>query len=196
MRNEQAPENRDTLPPELTRSESSAQAAKRAARRRLVKAAASAPVVFTVASGTSVAAASSGMCDANSQELAKESPPFLVTSSPDGWMRLQVPKYDIRLQTQGSPVWVSGFSYNAAWYEVTLDGVAREISPLEMMSGDDNQPVLVEKQHYYLLVDYGHNTVHRAYPEATSVEDPIAGHSCWNSLTGASLTANFLEGLR
>lgn len=144
-------------------------------RRALIKAAGAAPVVFSLTSGSAVAATSL-TCKDKSQSLAQTDKPAGALTDSDKWMRFKVQAYRIN-QSGGQ---VTGFTLSNSWYKVD-QGVASVVSP-------NGAPQPISGQFFYLLVDYVSPTQYKIYPASSPVVSPIAGASCWNSLTGAHLT--------
>ncbi len=155
-------------------------------RRRILKAAASAPVVFTLPSGAALAAASL-TCAEKSAELAGSGaePVPGVTTAPDNWMRFSLQGYTIN-QSGGQ---LQGFTLGGNWYAVNADGTVVAVVP----NGNPN----ANGTTYYALVDYESYAAGNAQTMyvylGTPIGSPIAGASCWNSLTGATLTANVIN---
>lgn len=162
-------------------------------RRRLLRAAASAPVVFTLPTGAVLAATSLSCADKSAERFLSEGAPG-VTTSPDSWMRFQVPA--LKIKPQGSGSHVSGFELNGVYYQPNADGTVAEIT------NTNGTPTPIAGSNYLLLVDYStysstYSSTSSAhlyvYPGQTPVSNPIAGASCWSSLTGVLLTTNVIN---
>ena len=157
-------------------------------RRRLLRAAASAPVVFTLPTGAVLAATSLSCADRSEARFLSEGAPG-VTTSPDSWMRFQVQALSIKPQGDGPHV--SGFEFNGAYYQPNPDGTVAQIT------NTNGTPKQIEGN-YLLLVDYSTYSSTSSphlyvYPGQTPVSNPIAGASCWSSLTGVLLTTNVIN---
>ena len=82
-----------------------------------------------------------------------------------------------------------GFTLGGRWFRVNADGSVTEVTP----RGTPQSNGLT----YFALVDYEAYSV--GQPETVYVyqgapiASPIAGASCWNSLTGAMLTVNVIN---
>ena len=164
-------------------------------RRGILKAIASTPVIFTLPAGAQVAAASL-TCKDKSLELATTNPPRGAAANSDTWIRYKVQRKKIRISVPGSPKKKinNTFTINNQWYRVD-GGIVENITE---SYDSDFTPVDVSGKSYYLLVD------HSDYPGTGSqsyvylgtdnqVASPIAGNSCWNSITGIPLNSNVLN---
>lgn len=156
-------------------------------RRRLIKSAAAAPIVLTLPSGSALAA-SSAMCDKKSADAFAASPAPAVTAVSDRWMRAQLQQYAFKGKVEGANGAASftGFKYGGTNYAV-VNGVA---VPLVQT----NQESMLQGQFYYVLVDYKGDQPVGLILDSSSigVQNPIAGASCWNSLTGETLVENVI----
>ncbi len=156
---------------------------KKLQRRALVKAVAAAPVVFTLPSGAALATTS--LTCADKSKLDTNTPRPRISTTTDKWVRYRVEK--ISFVSQGQKI---GFVLNNNYYSVA-SGVAT------LVTGNISN-VAQTGQHYYLLVDYdayksGSSVIASAYPADSSITNPIAGGSCWASLTGVTPNpGNFL----
>ncbi len=169
-------------------------------RRGILKAVAGAPLMFTLPTGAAVAATSL-TCNEKSNSLPT---PVGATTSPgatDTWIRYKVQRKEIRLLTPNSkngPTTIvrNAFTLGTDWYRVNNHSSA----VTKVINLDSTYPAVdVQNRFYYLLVD------HDKYSESASPEsfvylgtapvlDPVAGTSCWNSVTpGANLTSNILN---
>lgn len=149
-------------------------------RRALIKAAAATPAVLTLPSGAALAAASL-TCKDKSQTIAQADPPPGARTFNDDWMRYRVPAFSIK--QPGGPV--KGFEYPAGtWYKV--DGAGKAYS-INLQPGNGNLPTPTGG-YYYLLVNYSSGQTFDSVYVGQQLPNPIAGASCWNSLTGAQLT--------
>ncbi|HRP97637.1 MAG TPA: hypothetical protein PL143_15450 [Rhodocyclaceae bacterium] len=166
------------------------QSERREHRRRILKAAAGVPVVLTLPSGAAMAAVSV-TCDARSQDLYRAEGAAGFPTSPDAWMRVQLPKYSIRLKKSGR--YVDGFRFSSGttvrWFKVDGDEAIEVTGELHTA----HAPQEVAGEYYYGLIDY-----QNGYGELLLTQDdqdvmPIAGCSCWNSLTGSTLTTNVID---
>jgi hypothetical protein len=176
-------------------------------RRRILRGAVSAPVIFTLPSGAALAQVSTS-CAAKSQELAATENPLGIATGLDKWMRFEVEAYSFNgsvkvsgfldATTAGSGTTPANkndryFQLNGLWYRYNVaDGTAMAVTlSTPTPSGTPVGPL-------YVLVDYaaysaGTNPTMYVYPARTPVINPIAGASCWNSLTGASLTETVIN---
>jgi len=155
-------------------------------RRRLLRAAASAPVVFTLPTGAVLAATSLSCADQSAERFLSEGAPG-VTTSPDSWMRFQVQAFEFKLNGDR----VNGFEFNNAYYQPNPDGTVAQITNWT------GQPKQIAGN-YHLLVDYSTYSSTSSphlyvYPGQAPVSNPIAGASCWSSLTGVLLTTNIIN---
>ena len=157
-------------------------------RRKLLKSAVGAPALFTLpgAVGSAMAAASLG-CDAKSLAVfADESPVDGFPSAPDKWMRVQCEVWQFKIVGATGPA-VDGFKFNGAYYFVT-DGVAEQVAV------DANPaPKQVANAYVYALVDYQQGAPATIVLDPGNAVSPIAGASCWNSLTSSNLTTNVIN---
>lgn len=135
-------------------------------RRALIKAAGAVPVVFSLTNGSPAAAASLTCAD----KTKGASAPY-VTSGTDGWVRVSVVQRKFK---HGNNVWY-GFEYNNINYTVSGTTANVFVPPL-------GTTITPQSSSYYLLVDYTSPGVYGVYPSDTSIGDPIAGASCWNSV--------------
>lgn len=164
-------------------------------RRRILRAAAGVPVVFTLPSGA-VLASTSIMCAENSADefLLAGQKPKVFESAPDMWMRVRVPKLLMFPEGVGGGNGndagrVPGFNYppgTLSYYKVEND-VAVEFTPNQ---NGANQPDTTE-EYYFILANNDGLTGEIALSIA-DVDNPIAGHSCWNSLKGTSFNSNVI----
>lgn len=151
-------------------------------RRNILKAATVAPAVFTLPTGAALAQTSLTCVD-KSKAFAAQTPPMGATTAADTWVRYSVAKYRVKPQNSGK---VFGFSLNSQWYSVT--GVNNAIMSITL---DTNQaPELQAGQYYFLLVDHSKYQNLPNSPQsfvflgsANQVTSPVAGSSCWNSVT-------------
>jgi len=165
-------------------------------RRGILKAVAGAPLIFTLPTGA-VVAATSLTCNEKSNNLPTPAGATTSASTSDTWIRYKVQRKVIRLVTNGSTTSVrNAFTLGTDWYQVDhTTGMVTKVTNL-----DSTYPAVdVQNRFYYLLVD------HDKYSESASPEsfvylgtapvlDPVAGTSCWNSVTpGANLTSNILN---
>jgi hypothetical protein len=136
-------------------------------RRALIKAAGAAPVVFSLASGSAVAAASLTCADKTRGQRGV--PP--VTSATDGWVRVKVTQLKFKL---GLATWY-GFQYGSQYYSVVGAGAV----PFALLPGT---VVTQQASSYYLAVNYVSPGVYGVDPVGPFHGNPIAGASCWNSV--------------
>ena len=159
-------------------------------RRRLIKSAAAAPIVLTLPSGSALAA-SSAMCDKKSADAFADNPASAVTAGSDRWMRAELQKYSFKGKVEGlnGTAEYPGFKYGDVNYAV-INGAAK---PIELSNGNDAE-TLQQGQYFYVLVDYkGDHSVGLILGSSTiGAQNPIAGASCWNSLTGGTLVKNVI----
>lgn len=159
-------------------------------RRKLIKSAVGAPALFTLpgAVGSAMAAASLG-CDVKSQAtFADESPVTGFPSAPDKWMRVRCEVWTFRLESGGAAV--TGFKFNGAYYQVT-SGVAQQVAV--KLTPSSQAPVQVAGQYVYALVDYQQSAPATIVLDPNKAVSPIAGASCWNSLTSSNLSSNVIN---
>ncbi len=150
-------------------------------RRRILRAATAAPIVLTLPSGAALANTSL-MCDQNSKARFDWEKNSINTFSPaaDDWMRVKLQEYQIVVVSGDAPV--IGFQYNGQWYKVESD--------VAMLIGTPDEATLTGNS-IYGLADYnGGNPV--VLLDKNSAVSPIAGASCWNSLTGSNHASNVL----
>lgn len=154
-------------------------------RRALIKAAGAAPVVFSLTSGSAVAATSL-TCKDKSQSLAQiQQPAGATQGSPDTWMRYKVDAYSIPQPNAD----VLGFQYpTGTWYKV-VSGVASRVTLQSNGNGQGTLPTSTGG-FYYLLVNYSSGQSFDAVYVGQTIQNPIAGASCWNSLTGGTSATN------
>lgn len=157
-------------------------------RRRLIKSAAAAPVVLTLPSGSALAA-SSAMCDSKSADTFAASPAPAVTTLSDRWMRAQLQAYSFKGKVagqNGATDYDTGFKYGGVNY-VVVDGVAVPLL-------QTNKETLLPGTYCYVLVDYRGDQPVGLILDSSSIGDqnPIAGASCWNSLTGDTLVGTVI----
>ncbi len=163
-------------------------------RRRILRAVAGTPIVLTLPSGAALAAGSL-TCDVKSFNAFD---PDVVTGfptdsgDPSSWMRYKLPKLLMLPDGQGggngSNGRVPGFALNGTYYKVE-DDVAIEFVP--NMNGANGPTSTGE--FYYGLVDYNAGSPVLVLDKTTENGiNPIAGASCWNSLTGDQLTSNII----
>ncbi|MCB1901547.1 MAG: hypothetical protein KDH16_19810, partial [Rhodocyclaceae bacterium] len=158
-------------------------------RRKLIKSAVGAPALFTLpgAVGSAMAAASLG-CDVKSQAaFADESSvEGFPSSARDKWMRVRCEVWQFKIVGATGPA-VDGFKFNGAYYFVT-DGVAEQVAV------DANPaPKQVANAYVYALVDYQQGAPATIVLDPGNAVSPIAGASCWNSLTSSNLTTNVIN---
>jgi len=132
-------------------------------RRALIKAAGAAPVVFSLANGSAVAAASA-TCDTKPMG---PTPGNVVTSS-DNWVRETVTKYDITLKNNGGTI--SAFKQGNSYYSIS----GSEIKQSTYTGNPQSNGYL------YLLKDYTGSSF-QVYRAGSTVTNPITT-SCWTSL--------------
>lgn len=149
-------------------------------RRRILRAAVGTPLVFSLPSGAAIADTSLS-CKVKSHSLATSEPALGATSSPDKWVRFEVSAY--RINQPGGHV--RGFKLNDglqdSWYRVNNDGTVSNITP--------NGNAVEQSEKFYLLVDYDSyianktNPIMYVYKGGDGISSPIAGTSCWNSIS-------------
>ena len=158
-------------------------------RRRLIKSAAAAPVVLTLPSGSALAA-SSAMCDTKSADAFATSGAPAVTTVSDRWMRAQLQASSFRGKVDGlnGTSNYAGFTLGGVNYAV-INGAAK---PIVLSNG--SSPSEVPGQYFYVLVDYRGDQLVGPILDSSSIgaQNPIAGASCWNSLTGDTLVENVI----
>lgn len=170
---------------------SSSQSERRERRRRILKGAAGVPVVLTLPSGAAIAATSVN-CDANSQTIFRAEGADGFPTAPDSWMRVRLPKYKIRLQ-QGGSTRVDGFRFDSGtatrWFRIEGDQAIEVTYDIHKQ----HLPEEVAGEYYYGLVDYQNGIGELLLNQDDPGIMPIAGCSCWNSLTGSTLTSNVID---
>ena len=159
-------------------------------RRRLIKSAAAAPIVLTLPSGSALAA-SSAMCERKSADAFADNPASAVTAGSDRWMRAELQMYSFKGKVEGlnGTAEYIGFKYDGVNYAV-INGAAK---PIVLSNGNDAE-TLLPGQSFYVLVDYkGYQPVGLILDSSSiGAQNPIAGASCWNSLTGDTLVENVI----
>ncbi|WP_345794497.1 hypothetical protein AAG895_05330 [Thauera sp. JM12B12] len=148
-------------------------------RRRLIKAAAAAPVVFTLPSGAALAATSSPTCDAKSLTRFNTSSVDAVVSEPgDGWVRGRFQSWTFRIKSENSSS--IGFKHLGNWYVVSNGSASLVLG--EVFTNGSNAPSERLDQYHYVLLNYPDQTS-LVFNASQADIAPIAGASCWNSLT-------------
>lgn len=175
---------------------------KKQRRRGILKAVAGAPVLFTLPTGAAVAAVSI-TCKDKSAALANNNPPpgaLASAAGTDKWVRYRVENLTIQTNGNQGATFSNAFKLGGIWYQVignTVSNIPGNVPPGQ--NGTSFNP----KRYYYLLVD------HTKYLNSTTtspqsfvylgstqlVTAPIAGGSCWNSITpgGQVPTSNILN---
>ncbi len=175
---------------------------KKQRRRGILKAVAGAPVLFTLPTGAAVAAASI-TCKEKSATLAADTQPPGALDSASGtdiWVRYRVENVTIQTTGSGGTTFPNAFNLGGTWYQVIGNTVSKVPGNINTGQGATS---FNPKQYYYLLVD------HTKYLNSTTtspqlfvylgseqlVAAPIAGGSCWNSITpgGQVPTTNILN---
>ena len=160
-------------------------------RRKLIKAAAGASAVFTLPSGAALANVSA-TCDQKSLKLYDDATttPTGFSTTTDGWMRVKLQQYSVQAKLPGASAMSTGpgFTYGGKWFRVVSDSSGGNKAVLV----SQNNTSLISNQYYYGLVHYDSTgkSGRLVLDQSTESVNPIAGASCWNSLTGASLTSN------
>lgn len=142
------------------------------ARRRLLRgAAAAAPAVFTLPAGASLPMGSFGSsCAVPGKQRGPA--PANMTANPDKWVRVQLQVYEVKLD--GSSGKRDAVKIADAWYDANTGGRIAFIKDSELAK---------PPRYKYGLVDYSPRSSGRhAYYPQHSVQTPVPGHSCWNSL--------------
>jgi len=170
---------------QMTHSQSEEQ--KKQRRRGILKAVAGTPVLFTLPTGAAVAAVSI-TCKEKSATLA--TPPSVLDSAvgTDIWVRYRVE--NVTIQTTGSEgaTFSNAFKLGGNWYQVngnTVSPIPGNVPPGQSGTSFDT------KKYYYLLVDHTKYLNSPVNSEQlfvylgtdNSVNAPVAGGSCWNSIT-------------
>ncbi len=161
-------------------------------RRNIIKGAAGVPLIFTLPNGAALAATSLTCKNKSQLAATNENPKGGVVSAgtnPDKWVRFKTPAYGFKINgtnLTGFKLTVSGID---KWYSVALSGAVALVTP---PTNGANAPTLISGSFCYLMVDYD------KYYNGTSLgpQDfiylgsalvaPIAGSSCWNSLSGTT----------
>lgn len=160
-------------------------------RRKLIKAAAGASAVFTLPSGAALANVSA-TCDQKSLKLYQDAAkPTGFSGAMDGWMRVKLQKYNVRAKLPGETNNTTGpgFNYNNRWFRV-INSTTGGNKAVEVFSPANT--TIVSNEFFYGLVHYDSNAKlsNLVLDQGAETVNPVAGASCWNSLTGASLTSN------
>ncbi len=154
-------------------------------RRSVLKAVVGAPVIFTLSAGTDVAAASITCKDKSATLFNNTSSSVASTStSADTWVRFKVQRK--RIKIAGPSTVSDAFTLAGNWYRVAANGTVTNVTATFLQDKGD-----VTGSFYYLLVDH---TKYLNSPITSpqsfvylgtdqSVTAPIAGSSCWNSIT-------------
>ena len=175
---------------ELRSGVSSLQTDRKRERRRVLQAAVGLPVVFTLPSGAALAAVSVS-CDVKGKGIYNPSSVPGVASTTDTWMRYRLPQYSIVVSTAGADQTVFGILLNGTYYQVNANGSAQSVTPK-----DGTTPAQTGTD-YFSLVDYSrypsNDPASYIYPGVTTIDTPIAGSSCWNSLLSTSLNSNVIN---
>ncbi len=173
---------------QMTHQQSEEEEQKKQHRRGILKAVAGVPVIFTLSAGTNVAAASISCKEKNQAALPT---PGGVSATSDTWIRYKVQKQSITItNTNNGNVVQANNAFtldNIKWYRANVSThVVNPVNPLRAISN----ALPVPGQFYYLLVDHsefssGANPENFVYlGTENSASDPVAGGSCWTSLTG------------
>jgi hypothetical protein len=148
-------------------------------RRRLLRAAVGVPAVFTLPSGAALAAASLTCVDRSAESFLQRQPPLISTST-DGWVRIKLQKYTIKV-TGGQKIY-NCFQYGNQWY--SLPGMdAGNYDPQAV----SNMVVWSKKkdgEFFYGLVNYPEGSL---IVSQGGTINPVAGASCWCSLNGGGV---------
>ena len=148
-------------------------------RRRIIQGLAGAPVIYTLPIGAALAAGSLSCVD-KSQNLKAASPPQLLATSPDTWIRVKLQVYK-----HGSDLYVTLSSSGVSkWYKLTNTSGVWTAALDSSYNGSGAQ---AQSQYLYGLVDYSGYTAGAGtpyiYPQDQGIDQPVAGASCWNSVT-------------
>lgn len=140
------------------------------ARRRLLRGAAAAPAVFTLPASASVPMGSFSDCAAGATK--RMAPPENMTANPDKWVRVQLQVHEVEIQGVRGKRDAVKIAHD--WYDANSGGRLALVKSSE---------VAKPPRYKYGLVDYspGSSGRHAYYPQH-SVQTPVPGHSCWNSL--------------
>lgn len=167
-------------------------------RRKLIKAAVAMPAVFTLPSGAALAATST-QCSANSLQAYEQSKPATFAGTTDTWVRLKLERFRIHVNA-GSGGWkqIDAFRYPPAtgpWYQVVDDGSRAVQVTATVFSGGGSKNPASTGTYYYGLLDYkGETSPPELLLQQGNGINPIAGGSCWTSLTGVDAPGNILLG--
>ena len=172
-------------------------------RRDILKAAVGAPVIFTLPTGSALAAVSL-TCKDKSQVLASQNPPKGVVAASDTWMRFKVTGKKVKILNNNNVL--KGFTLNGKWYRVYVgNGVnSGRVEDITLTRNVNYSPNPLENgEFYYLLVDHTDQQNQPGSPESfvfLGTTDPnfapIAGHTCWNSISTVgpkNLTGNVIN---
>lgn len=158
-------------------------------RRGILKAAAGAPVIFTLPAGAQVAAGSLTCIDKQNVLPIPEG----ALSTPDTWIRYRVERVTAQFTNPGA-TYDTAFLLDDIWYKVDGNIVSKITGTLQQNSNKKNQknssnPSSVSTpQYYFLLVDqskYSSTTTDKSSYVylGQAIATPVAGTSCWNSIT-------------
>ena len=151
-------------------------------RRRLIKSAAAAPIVFTLPTG-SVLAATSISCHTKGLARFETTTPAVVAGdvnyTTDGWVRTRLQSYNFRVSGDTGSTRSNGFLLNGNYYKVS--GATATLVSIVLNNGQGPQEN--SGQYFYVLVDY---PIGNLILDAGEDVTPMAGASCWNSLAPGS----------
>jgi hypothetical protein len=150
-------------------------------RRGILKAAAGAPVIFTLPAGAQVAAGSLTCIDKQNVLPIPEG----ALSTPDTWIRYRVERVTAQF-TNPDATYDTAFLLDDIWYKVDGNKVSKITGTLQQNSS--NPSSVSTPQYYFLLVDqskyYSTTTDKSSYVYlGQAIATPVAGTSCWNSIT-------------
>jgi len=173
---------------------------KKQRRRDILKAAVGAPAVFTLPTGSALAATSLTCVDKGNQLPTPNG--VTTTASSDTWIRYSVPAISFRKSVSGN-VRANGFKLSKSgglagfdYYEVSGTTINQVIP-----HNNVNEMPVVGITNYYLLVDskaYLDTKAPKDYIYlGTAISQPVAGASCWNSVIATpgikTLTSNLIN---
>lgn len=154
-------------------------------RRRLIKSAAAAPIVFTLPTGSALAATSLSCQTKGLDRFEPTSTPAVVASdgsyTSDGWVRARLQSYNFLVDGDSPSDRSNGFTLNGTNYFKVVGGTASAVFVVNSPSGQ--APKVNAGQYYYVLVEYPSGNL---VLDAGGDVSPMAGASCWNSLMPGS----------
>jgi hypothetical protein len=142
-------------------------------RRKILRGSLSAPVVLTVASPASLAAAST-TCLVNTPQTPLPEPLFQPAGTDDGYLRKPIQVCQLKSPGGGDGAWTTDFYYqsNGSWYSVSSG------SPFAQTVTDTRA---CETKEVLVYVDAQGNETGYGWP-STANGGSFTSIGCWNSL--------------